>query len=234
MSKTTTITDVEFLDVNGVSVKLRDVVTEKDCWYVDKEKRWVLTHRAIQKVADTAGISKTYDVVESENVMPSYKNELEHIVRVTIHCLAKQKGTGCVHDKLERHITVTGEANRLNTPIRGRGYLRKMAEKRAFDIAVLEHLGIYDTTFSEDESETMTGQASMSNAIQLSNVDIELLKTEINSIISVETVPELKKLVAGIKKNKSKYTPDQIVFIEHLEKDRISVLHDISRPDALF
>lgn len=221
------VTDATFINRTGQVMKVSDVVTERDCWYIEKENRWVLAHRAIQKIAALAGISKNYTVEESPNVQPSYKNELEHIVRVTITCHARRTGRGaskgCHHDKLDNTLTVTGEANKLNTPVKGRGYLRKMAEKRAFDIAVLEHLDLYDTTFSEEESETMMGRnVGEYHSVEISNVDLEALADEVNMLVDCDTKAKLAKVekILTERKAEKKYTEKQVKFLDHLTQDR--------------
>ena len=229
----TTITDAVFLDSSGKKVQVKDVVSEKECWYVEKEKRWALSHRAIQKLANEAGISKNYEVFESETIQPNYKNELEHIVRVKIKCLAKKKKKGCVHDHFENFLIVTGEANRLNTPKMGRGYLRKMAEKRAYDIAVLQHIGIYDTTFSEEESETMTkGEKTDGQSVELSNVDLEAVKDQANRIVSCKSLGQLKKEVEKIKKEQKTlgFTEVQMNFLDHLSKQKVDQFYEEEAP----
>lgn len=219
------ITDSTFLDKNGKITKVSDIVSENDCWFVERENRWAMAHRAVKKIADVAGISKTYDVKESENVTPSFRNELEHIVRVTIHCLAKKHKKGCVHNELEKSITMTGESNRVNTPVLGRGYLRKMAEKRAYDLAVLEHLNLHTTTFSEEESEAMLGRrVDDVQSISIMSTDLELMREDINSILLCNTSQELSDLTQSIEKNKAdkKYNPIQIAFLEKIYNNKLS------------
>lgn len=225
MAKESTLTESTFVNRTGQLMKIADAVTEKECWYVEKEKRWVLAHKAIQKIAALAGISSNYAVDESPLIQPNYKNELEHIVRVTIKCLAKPKKgrKGCIHNEDENFLTVTGEANKLNTPVRGRGYLRKMAEKRAYDIAVLEHLGLYDTTFSEEESETMLGKSPASyQSVEISNVDLEQLTEEINMLVACDTKAKLADATAIVnaKKKEKKYSEEQSRFLDQLTADR--------------
>lgn len=226
------LTEATFLDKLGHKIKVADVVTQDECWYVEKEKRWVLSHRAIQKIAAIAGISNNYDVEESPTIQPTYKNELEHIVRVTIKCLTKRRGrgtSGCIHNALENTLTVTGEANKLNTPVRGRGYLRKMAEKRAYDVAVLEHLGLYDTTFSEEESAAITDKSFQSvGTIDISNVELEALNEEINMLVDCDSHDKFNKAIATIeaKKQTRAYNDTQLAFLENLKNDRlITITH---------
>jgi hypothetical protein len=195
----TNLLNATFLDKEGKQTKVQDVISTEDCWYLSKAKAWIATHNAIKTIANVAGISKNYDVIESENIQPDYKNELEHIVRVTIHCKAKAKGSGCVHSD-ERDLTITGESNRVNTPYKGRGYLRKMAEKRAFDIAVLEHLGLYSSMFSEEESAEFDNKKEKEPDIMPGTKEFEEITTVINSILNAKDLVEIKKVGRAIKK----------------------------------
>lgn len=238
-TKTETFTEVTFIDRTGTEVKISDAVSKAECWYSEKETRWVLAHKAIQKIAALAGISRTFEVTESPTIQPSYKNELEHIVRVTIKCYAKngKLKKSCLHDENSNVHTATGEANKLNTPVRGRGYLRKMAEKRAYDIAVLEHLGIYDTTFSEEESETMMGRNPADfQAKSVSNVDIEALKDEINMLTDCDSKPKLTNVEKIIKErtDKKAYTEKQLEFLTSMVADRKASIFGVNTEDAPF
>jgi len=206
-----------FFDKTGEKVNVSSVVDKESCWFLAKANKWILTHNAIKTIANIAGISKNYDVSESTNIVPDYKNELEHIVRVTIHCRSKIDGDACVHSD-EKDLTVTGESNRINTPNRGRGYLRKMAEKRAFDIAVLEHLNLYSSVFSEEESTDFEQKKTKEPDLLPGTTEFENISTEINAILNAESLQELKKvstkIKAGIKI--AKYSEKQIKYLREL------------------
>jgi len=207
-----------FLDKEGIKKNVKDAIGKDDCWYLPKAKSWILTHNAIKIIANIAGISKNFEVEESPNVVPDYKNELENIVRVTIHCRSKEGSHGgCVHSD-ERDLTVTGESNRVNTPNRGRGYLRKMAEKRAFDIAVLEHLNLYSSVFSEEESDEFENKAEKEPDLMPGNQEFELITKEINAILNAKDLSSLKIVGRKIKKNvkKNKYSEKQIKYLKSL------------------
>lgn len=217
------ITDATFLNKDGKNIKLSDVISQNDCWFVERENRHALAHRAIKKIADVAGISKSYDVQESPTVIPSYRNELEHIVRVTIKCLAKKHKKGCVHNELEKTMTVTGEANRINTPVLGRGYLRKMAEKRAYDLAVLEHLNLHTTTFSEEESETMLGRKIDDvQSVSIMSTDLEFLREDINAILLSKDTKELNDVIVEVlkKRDMKRYSPVQFSFLDKMIENK--------------
>ena len=223
--KVPTLSDAIFLDKTGKSVKVSDYVSTQDCWLItDDTPKWALTHAAIKKIALVAGISKNYDVEESPNVVPSIHNDFEHIVRVTIHCNSKMTGKSktnkgaCVHSD-ENILTVTGEANRLNTPNRGKDYLRKMAEKRAYDIAVLEHLELYTFIFSEEESESFKQKTSTKDvSIMPGSKEFDMIITEINLLLDTISKIELTKAVTEIKKNikLKKYSESQLQYLRDL------------------
>lgn len=222
--KRPSLEDAVFLDKTGKTVKLTDVIDKEiDCWFLRNKGLWILTHAAIEKIAITAGISRNFEVDESSNVQPTYQNELEHIVRVTIHCKAK-KESGCVHSD-EDEFTVTGESNRINTPHRGRGYLRKMAEKRGFDIAVLKHLGLYTTVFSEDEAEEFReGGKTKDVSIMPGSKEFEAIVEEINLILNASTKKELKVVGKELKKRiaEKKYTEKQYNYLKDLFKKEVA------------
>lgn len=224
--KDSQLINATFLDKSGKKTNVSDVIDKNDCWFLNKANSWILTHDAIKSIANIAGISKNYEVEESKNIIPDYRNELEHIVRVTIHCKAKEdtevvKGVkirdGCIHSD-ERDLTITGESNRISTPNKGRGYLRKMAEKRAFDIAVLEHLNLYSSVFSEEESTDFEQKKEKEPDLMPGTQEFESITTEINAILNAKSTVSLKsvakKIKAGIKIKK--YTDKQIKYLGEL------------------
>jgi hypothetical protein len=229
-----TTTDAEFLGRDGEMIKVADIISEDDCWFLRKEGKWVLSHKAIQKIATLAGISKKYDVEESE-IEPSYKNELEHIVRVTIHCPVKRPGQkkGCIHDEYEDSHTATGESNKLNTTAnRGRAYLRKMAEKRAFDIAVLEFLGLNSIIFSEEESENFMSKENKAAipSESITNVELENLGKEISLLAKSTTKTELRAAVKEIKsfeKDGKEYNATEKAFLKELHARRVQEIDNV-------
>lgn len=227
-------TEATFLNKEGKETKVSDIISEDDCWLLRKEGKWVLTHKAIQKIASEAGISKKYDVEESENISPSYKNELEHVVRVTIHCPVKGKNqkTGCIHDPYDDSHTATGEANKLNTSVnRGRAYLRKMAEKRAYDIAVLEFLGLNSMIFSEEESENFMSKESKNEipSDSITNVELEHLGEEISLLTKSLTKTDLRNAVKKIKEweKEKQYNATQKAFLKELHARRIQAIDKV-------
>jgi len=210
------IIEASFLDKNGKSVNVKDVIDKSDCWKGPKDK-WIITFKAAKHLAKLAGISKNFEVEESKNIIPDYKNDLAYIVRVTIKCNAcasKLNKEECVHG--ERTLTATGEANRKNTSHRGNDYLRKMSEKRGYIIAVLEHLDLYSAIYCEDESEEF--EQKKEPRIMPGTRDFESIVIEINAILECKTEQELKKvgrkIKAGVKVNK--YNAKQLEYLRNL------------------
>lgn len=227
--------DFSFLDKNGKQIKISEVIDKTtDCWLLKNKSLWILTHAGVEKIAARAGISKNYDVEESKNVTPTYQNELEHIVRVTLKCNAVHKtGTAesdlkCVHSD-ENTLTVTGESNRINTPNRGRGYLRKMAEKRAWDIAVLKHLDLYSAIYSEEEADDFKNPGEdRESKIMPGSKEFEAIVEEINMILNADSKTALKEVGKKIKKfiKDGKYSEKQEQYLISLGKKQIAELSD--------
>ncbi len=212
-----------FLNKEGKIIKVSDIIDQDDCWFLKRTNSWIVTHNGIKQIAKEAGISSNYDVEESANVIPDYRNELEYIVRVTIKCNAKkEKKQGCIHSDEDFSIA-TGEANRVNTPNRGRGFLRKMAEKRAFDIAVLEHLNLYTTVFSEEESSDFQRNSKQDTLLMPGSQEFERIVEDINAILNSKDIADLKKVKKQIKtkiKNKE-YSDKQIEYLRILYKEEM-------------
>lgn len=212
-----------FLDKNGKIIKVSDVVGKEDCWKQKGGEKFIITYKALKHIANLAGISKTFEVEESNKIIPDYRNDLEYIVRVTITCKAKSSKKcpdECIHG--ERKMTATGEANRLNCPYRGRDYLRKMAEKRGHMIAILEHLDLYSAIYCEDEAEVFTIEKEPN--ILPGMPAFEAIVTEINALINAKDDKELKrigkKIKAGIKVKK--YNNMQLKYLRELYQKELA------------
>lgn len=225
-----------FLDSTGKNVNVIDVIDKEiDCWFSKNNSIWIVKHTAVEKIAIKAGISLNFEVDESASVQPTYYNELEHIVRVTIHCNAYHKNekdhiiqngiiTNCVHSN-ENFFIVTGESNRINTPHRGRGYLRKMAEKRGFDIAVLKHLGLHTSIFSEEEAEEFEKQPVRKDVLLMpGSKEFEAIIEEVNLILNAKTRKELKEIGTIIKQRVTMrtYTEKQHQYLKELFKKEVA------------
>lgn len=202
--------DSTFYNADGQLTKVSAILDDTDFWQT-KDGLNIISHQAVKKLARIAGISKNYEVEESK-IDPSYKNELEHIVRVKIRCIRVNEDGSCVHGP-ESYQVATGEANRNNTSWRGKDRLRMMAEKRGYDIAVLEFLGLHTSIYSEAESESFERDAEQKK--QIYDTDIEAVASEINMINTCGDVAELEKVAEQLKAQRlqGKYTEAQLDFL---------------------
>lgn len=223
--------DASFITKHGLLEKVSNVISKDDCWQLGTEDRWVLSHKAVQTLGTLAGISKNYEVIESPTIQPTYKNDLEHIVRVKIICNAKKEdgSEGCVHSDEAYHIA-TGEANRVNTTFRGRGFLRKMAEKRAYDVAVIDHIGLYSTVYSEDESQNLNHrEENKEKTSALFDTDIEHMHEEINMLSMSKTKADLLVAAQTIRQRRQSgktYSQRQLDFLLGLHERKLTQLEN--------
>jgi hypothetical protein len=221
--KTEELIEATFLDKNGKVINIKDVIDKEDCWKQKGGEKFIITYKALKHIANLAGISKNFEIEESDKIIPDYRNDLEYIVRATITCKAKSSKENpeeCVHG--ERKMTATGEANRLNCPYRGRDYLRKMSEKRAHMIAILEHLDLYSSIYCEDEAEAFTIEKEPN--LMPGMVAFENIVVEINALLNAKDDKELKKfgkkIKAGIKVKK--YNDMQLKYLRELYQKELA------------
>lgn len=216
-----------FLDKEGKIIKVKNLIDEKETWLLEKKREnksiRILAHSAIQKIAKVAGINSNYEVEESEHIIPKPENSMLNIVEVIIHCSAKTKNGGCVHDT-QNYLRMTGEASKLNTG-RGKDYLRTMAEKRGYDRAVLRHLGI-EGVYSEEEA--IAFEAEEQAKIDVINADdIESIHEHINSILAAKSKEDLEKVAMQIKEQMNNYNENQIQFLrEQYSKANIKFIKE--------
>ena len=137
-----------FINSKGVEVKIGDIINDTDYWKKPRQAVWILSHNAILKIADEAGIGRNF----TRNVLyvKGPENAYEHAMEVTITCFSGKDymTPGCRHG-IESNQTMIGEANTKNTR-KGSSNLLLMAEKRAQDRAVMRHLNLLNI-YSEEE-----------------------------------------------------------------------------------
>lgn len=184
-----------FQDKDGKSVSLKDVLDRKDWWELkDKDSVYIIiTHKAIQKLADIAGINRDpeYNLI----LAPDIRNDYAYIFQCKI-CDSSKKCT-----------IELGEANRKNLGPRGRNNPGNMAQKRAYDRAVLRHLGL---TGFLGEDELPDKEDKTRELERLSPDETKPIAGLINEIISAKNVTDLKSFTAKMKKEKHKYTDRQL------------------------
>lgn len=224
----TSLLDTTFLNANGLPVHIKDILTEKEYWETKKEKMLIISHGGFEKIAKLAGISLDYKVEESQTVQPSYKNELEHIVRITIQCtFAKMLENGLTIHGHPILFTATGTANRVNTSGVGRKYIRLMAEKRGFDIAVKKYLGLTGRIYSEAESSDFDNTDQTAFYLVPGSAEFEKVSDDITSVITAVDVKSLNAAARVIKKKKQKgeYSFAQENTLKRLYADRFVLLN---------
>lgn len=109
---------------------LRSVLSDGDWWELKNKTNvlYILTHNAVKKIADETNIST--DVGYSILTQPSVSNNYQQTWQVRIT------------DSEGKSTTEIGEVSNRNLGHRGRNNPANMAQKRAYDRAVLRHLGI--------------------------------------------------------------------------------------------
>jgi hypothetical protein len=214
---------IEFLDNEGKTITLDKVLEKGDYWNHKSRKgdSWILSHKGIEKIAKIAGIKPQINTKFTLEVQPSYQNGMGHEVVASMICEAytvfgkdietneridldsvgkalytEYKPGKCFH-KSDSNFFSTGESSRLNTGSRGGSYMRIMAEKRAYDRGVLQHLGINGNVniYSEDEAESFEEQP----ATPIDSI-IEKLSSVLNDIINTTTKEDLKRVGENIRK----------------------------------
>lgn len=186
----------QFCNENGVCHTLEDVIDSSDWWELKKRgsKTVILTHQGIQKIADLAGVSK---VVEYRILIsPDYTNNYQLSMEAKV-C----RGQECVNE--------IGEVNRSNLTGTGRNNPTNMAQKRAYDRAVLRLLGIQGM-LSEEELTTNEDDKKM-DAL---TIDQQLkIKDDINAVIAAATLPDLQLVGKQIKSKIATYTADERQYL---------------------
>ena len=209
----TTITEeikipaVKFLDKEGKEASI-DVVLAKEDYWVSRNKKsvnWIVSHRGVEKIAKVAGIKPQINTKFEIQVQPSYANAMAHEVVATMTCEAVPLTLKdlvpclkCAHDSDVTFFS-TGEAGRGNTGARGGSYMRIMAEKRAYDRGVLQHLGINGEVniYSEDESPDFEEEKDK----PLDDVILKLSPI-LNEILNSTNKEELNVIAEKIRKEK--------------------------------
>lgn len=187
-------------------IKLKDCLTESDWWILKKRNNQstILTHEAIKKLADLAGISKkvSYNI----KLSPTHENNYMLIVEVEV-----------CDDK--RCTTEWGEVNRQNLGGRGRLNPANMAQKRGYDRAVLRHLGI-SGLLGEDE----LSDEPEENMNQLSQDEQKEIVPIINKIINCKIKSDLTKINNLMKTESSKYKINQLEVLRGLFRKKVGEL----------
>lgn len=196
----------QVINVKNGSMTLRECLTSKDWWVLKKGKYQVtiLTHAAVKRLADDAGINKNpeYKVL----ISPDYNNNYTTAIQVTI-----TDSSGLV-------TTDIGETNRSNLGSRGRVNPINMAQKRGYDRAVLTHLGITGL-LGEDELQDPEEEKEMDN---LNDDEKKVIVPLINEILAIKSSKECSAFNLKMKKESVNYSDKQLIALRGLFKKKVS------------
>jgi hypothetical protein len=197
-----------FTDKDNKIVQLQDILTVDDSWELKKRghaNMTILTHAGIQKIADAAGISKNvgYEVL----IQPNANNNYQLSINATI-----KRGDEIVNE--------IGEVNRSNLTSRGKQNPTNMAQKRAYDRAVLRMLGIRGM-LSEDE---LTDESDDNNMDNLTIDQQKKIAPVITKIINAKTTKQLTDIKYEMQKAKSQYTEEELTQIRKQWKKQFAEL----------
>lgn len=201
---------------DGIVQKIGNILNIEDVWTIKRKGRKidVISKIGMQKLADSSGISKSFDA-DLVQPFPSPYNNQAYNVKVKIRCLAKEyewpideknKVKSCIHG-LEREVTATGEVNRLNAgSFIGIQYPRIMAEKRGYISAVKNHLGIMNA-YGEEEAEAFEEKIESDD---ITGEEYESIANLVNAIYSAKNKVELSKVAKIIKNKKNDLNEAQL------------------------
>lgn len=194
-----------FQKSDGKPVTLHSVLTSKDFWVTNgKVKRTILTHDAVKHLADLAGVLKNYK--NTILTQPDAYNNYQYTWQVEV---CTKKGECSVG---------IGEANRSNLGAKGRGNPANMAEKRAYDRAVLRLLGITGL-LSEEE---LPDEETPDKMEGLTHEEKKKIAPIVNQLILAK---ESKQLIAFGNEMKSKsktLNPAQLDYLRKLYKKKVA------------
>lgn len=197
-----------FWNKNGTEVKLKDFLTEKDWWELKSRGSilQILTHDAMKKIADEAGIRSDPEYIVL--TQPSVSNNYTYLIQIKITD---------IHGKTTIEL---GESNRGNLGIRGRSNPANMAQKRAYDRAVRTHLKI-EGLLGEDELPDEDEDQEMD---KLSHEERKALTPLINEIFAVKKKSDLTSFKAKMGKLKVEYNENQLEVLRGLWKKKSAEL----------
>lgn len=197
--------DQSFIDRHGNAVLLKDFLKEGDWWELKNKKsiRHIIYHDAVKKLADAAGINSVvnYNVL----IQPSVSNNYMLLLQAT------------VTDEKGRSSTGLGETNRSNLGLRGRANPGNMAEKRAYDRAVFNHLRITGL-LGEDELPDEPEEQEME---KLTDEEKKIIAPLINEIWAAKTKNDLSAFNKRMTSVKGSLNEKQLDILRGLYKKKM-------------
>lgn len=198
-----------FNDDKGVPVKLASILTEKDFWQTGgKRVMTILTHDCVKRLADVAGLSKKvgYKIL----TQPDAYNNYQYTIEVTV----------CRLSNPDDCAVEIGEANRNNLGSKGRQNPANMAQKRAYDRAVLRLLGITGLLSEEELSDEENNNQKEMDSI--SPDDVKLIAPLVNQLLLAKTKEQLIQFNNSMKTKAANCKPEQLDYLRKLYKKAVA------------
>lgn len=194
-----------FKGENGEMIKVQEILSPTDVWKLNKRNSTalIISHNGVKKIADAAGILSNveYQIL----TQPKYDNNYQYLIQAKI-CDSKGKCT-----------VELGESNRNNLGTRGKNNPANMAQKRAYDRAVLRHTGI-EGMLSEDE---LPDQDEYMNDT-LSPEDMLAIAPLINQILAAKSKNDLTAFNKVMVKESVKYNVEQLEKLRTVYKNKLN------------
>jgi len=192
---------------DGTLIPISKILTPNDWWVLKKRnsQATILLHDAVKKLADIAGIQTNpkYSIL----IAPTHENNYTIAMQVEI----------C--DSTGRCTTDIGETNRSNLGIRGRANPVNMSQKRAYDRAVLRHLGITGL-LSEEEIQ----EEEDKNMDKLSEEEAKQITPLVNEILNAKDKKVLNTFKLKMRSIIGNYNENQVNFLRELWKKNFAKL----------
>ena len=198
-----------FLDKEGKEVDLRSILVEGDWWSLAGRNKSVtiLTHDAVKKIANCAGVQlKKYDIL----TQPDCYNNYQYTMQCTVEC------------RNSTYIEI-GESNRNNLGAKGRGNPANMAQKRAYDRAVLSAVGIVGMLSADELIDDNKGE-QIQKVDALTHEELRAIAPAINQILLAKTKIDLQKFSIKMKEKSKNYKDNQLVYLRELFKKKVAEL----------
>ncbi len=197
---------------NGKTSELHKGLKEGDWWTTTgKVKKTILTHGAVQKLADAAGVTK--DPVYTILTQPDAMNNYQYTIQAKV-CTIKGE---CA--------TEIGEANRNNLGSKGRGNPANMAQKRAYDRAVLRLLGINGLLSEEELQDNEEEESKMDT---LSHEERKAIAPLLNKLLLAKTKEHLASFNTEMKAKSKEFLPVQVDYIRKLYQKKVGEITKVS------
>lgn len=198
---------------SGKMIKLIDIIKPKEVWETKgKTKRTIITHDGVKKIADVAGVSQ--DVQYTVLTQPDIYNNYQYTIQARI-CRGKE----CTSE--------IGEANRNNLGAKGRQNPANMAQKRAFDRAVLRLLGITGI-LSEEELSDEEDYSKENNMDELTHEERRKIAPLINQLLLAKNKNDIATFSMKMKSEAKKFAEHELAYVRKLYQKRLGELQKVS------